>query len=150
MEENNIIDKKENKRSSKFYFLIGMAVASVVLACVFIAYIIQKNIAENKLKLEQEIAAQNRAGIVADSLREVNAQKTLYYNMIRHMANVDSIKKSQRYKKGDIVYLKPDSTLAVVYDIVVDSSFYEYTYILLLNNNFGIPNMSERKDKLIF
>ncbi len=150
MEENNITDKKEEKKSSKYYFLIGMAVASAILSLVFVGYIIQKSQIEEELRAKQELEAQNRAGIVADSLREVNAQKAIYYKMIHHMANVDSIKKSQRYKTGDIVYLKPDSTLAVVYNIVVDSSFSEYTYILLLNNNFGIPNMSERKDKLIF
>jgi predicted RNase H-like nuclease (RuvC/YqgF family) len=72
-----------------------------------------------------------------DSLMRINMFLAKYRILTEAMTYRDSIRTPMQYKIGDIVYLKRDSSRAVVSDIIVGGSKHEYyiKYKVLFKNN---------------
>lgn len=50
-----------------------------------------------------------------------------YRPLIGMLSFRDSVQRQLPFKVGNIVYLKPDSTLAVIKDIIISGSDYEFS-----------------------
>ncbi len=123
---------------------------SIIILIVFsyLGFLFLKRNTEEKAIQEEYQRKRNIE--IADSLREVGKQKAIYYEMINFISKRDSIKKTLRYRAGDIVYLKPDSIRCVIMDVSGDSSLLHYDYVLLTNNLNTEPGIIIRTDKLIY
>lgn len=142
-------DIKSPKLSMKIFFY-GF------FACLAFVLIIWGTVSYQKNKREQKLAEERRkydvehAGIVADSLAKVAAEKAKHRQIVYEINRFDSARATLRYRIGDIVYLKPDSTPGVVTLITADSSLCCYSYMLLLSNKDGQSITCERKEKMVY
>lgn len=68
----------------------------------------------------------NNASALADSAIERNTILATHEPLTLSMIYRDSIRKLLKYKIGEIVFLKPDSSKAVIKDILVGGGKYEY------------------------
>jgi hypothetical protein len=153
MEENIISDNaspKPPKKSNSKSFFWGLSTGF------FIIFIVFGFVEYNDMQNRKKIAEENRkyqlehAVVMQDSLRKVAIIQAKYREMVYKVHKFDSARATLRYRIGDVVYLKPDSTRAAVSEITVDSSLCIYNYILLMHNSEGMPVMFERKEKLIY
>ena len=155
MEDNSEKLQEEIKKKNPFW--MGVIITAVFFGLLFVVYnyfenkkVEQERLTQEKAKRQQELIEKQRAGIIADSLKVVNANKLRYQNMVTFINTRDSIRELLRYKIGDVVYLKPDSIRCVVMDISSDSTLYSYSYVLISNNNNNDPGIIIRNDKLIY
>ena len=123
-------DEKEEKRVKK-----NITIA-VVLVCLFtiIAYsgfilaIIEdgKERKETNKKLQQEQRLNSTCSYKRDSLAKEVKQLSIYKSLTKAMVHRDEATSLLKYKVGDMVYCKRDSSHVVIYDIVIGGSKYEY------------------------
>lgn len=143
-------DEPQNKKSNFKVFAWGF-ITCLVIGMVFVGifkyktYQEEKRFAEERRKYELE-----HATVVRDSLAKVAILEAAHKKMKYEIHRFDSARAKLRYKIGDIVYLKPDSTIGVVSDITADSSLCCFTYILSIGNKDGASIICERKEKMVY
>lgn len=146
---NNTSDKDSvvAKRNSfyLFLFIIGWA-----LSFYLIYHIFSEKEKEKQIRIAQELYQRQRSSIVADSIAEVKKQRAIYYSMIDFIQSRDSVRKTLRYKIGDVVFLKPDSIRCVIMDVSSDSTMNAFSYVMISNNKNNDPGIIIRNDKLIY
>ena len=154
--ENNL-EKTSAEIKKRNPFWMGVIITTVFFGLLFVSYNYFENkkaeeekITQEKAKKAQELIQKQRAGIVADSIRIVNQNKEKYKNMVNLIVSRDSIRKTLRYRIGDVVYLKPDSIRCVIMDVTSDSTLSAYSYTLISNNKNNDPGILIRNDKLIY
>lgn len=153
MEDNKPKDSeiiKEKPMSPIKIFLLG-ALTMLVFALFILAYSSYQD-SERKRKEQEALEKYKREhqSFVNDSLAKVQIEKDKFASMKFFIHKMDSVKKSVRFLPGTIVYLKPDSTRAVVNHLNIDSSFIFYDYSIFFINKDGRPTFEERKDFLIY
>lgn len=85
-----------------------------------------QQVKESQTALNQERADKNSCVYTRDSLKEEVRQLSFYKTLTKAMVHRDEAASLLKYKVGDIVYLKTDSTKAVISDIIIGGSKYEY------------------------
>ena len=82
-------------------------------------------------KLQDEISSLNtkylKTQSSSDSMNLILMRIMPYRPLIGMLSFRDSVQRQLPFKVGNIVYLKPDSTLAVIKDIVIAGSDYEFS-----------------------
>lgn len=141
---------KEKPTSSIKIFSFG-AFAMLVIVLLFLAYSAHQE-SERKRKGKEALDKYKieHQGFVNDSLIKVQIEKDKFASMKFFIHKMDSVKKTVRFKPGDLVYLKPDSTKGVINHLNIDSSFIFYDYSILFISKDGRPVLEERKDFLIY
>lgn len=149
---NNTSDKevKVVKKTNKTYFVFFILILGWVLFFYLLYYIFSEKEKEKQIRIAQELYQKQRSSIVADSIAEVNKQRATYYKMIGFIQSRDSVRKTLRYKIGDVVFLKPDSIRCVIMDVSSDSTMNAFSYVMISNNKNNDPGIIIRNDKLIY
>lgn len=82
-------------------------------------------------KLQDEISSLNtkylKTQSSSDSMNLILMRIMPYRPLIGMLSFRDSVQRQLPFKVGNIVYLKPDSTLAVIKDIIISGSDYEFS-----------------------
>lgn len=141
------VQKPPSNFKTFFYGFLTCLIVGAIVIGMFVHY--QNQLAE-KRQLELDKYNREHASFVADSLEKANNVKKRFEHMKFDINRFDSARATLRYREGDIVFLKPDSTKAVVNNITADSTLCVYTYFLIINNKEGNPVMCERKEKLLY
>ena len=127
MENQNTSEDKRVRRNLIWAF------ASVVLFAAF-AYsgliwaIVQdkKDLAQSNERLLKEQKLNTTCSYNRDSLNKEVANLSIYKSLTKAMVHRDEATKLMKYKVGDFVYMKRDSSKVVVSDIVIGGAKYEY------------------------
>lgn len=139
--------KQKNKYKIFFWIIIS-------LIAVFLGFYIYNDTQEKKKaeleKFEQAKYEASRQKFVSDSLAVVSKNKAEYNKQVTIIKQRDSAFATLRYRIGDIVYLKPDSTKGVVQDIVSDSLMFNFYYYILTRNENGNSPTYYVKEKLVY
>ena len=110
----------------------------IVLSLVFIGlsytiYRLNENVKDNKLTIDNmQLATKNASARyrqlmkAKDSVMLVNAFLARYRNLTVAMSYRDSVRLSMKYKIGDEVHLKRNSSRAIVSDIITGGGKHEY------------------------
>lgn len=96
-----------------------------------------QHIKDLNAKYSKENTLYKKMNKTKDSLIRINMFLAKYRILTEAMTYRDSIRLPMQYKIGDIVYLKRDSSRAVISDIIVGGSKNEYyiKYKVLFKNN---------------
>ena len=96
-----------------------------------------RKIIELQMQYNTESSRYRKLKVTRDSLMRINMYLAKYRALTEAMTYRDSIRLPMKYKVGDVVRLKRDSTRAVVSDIIVGGSGHEYyiKYKVLFKNN---------------
>lgn len=151
--ENASIEQEplKQKSPSNFKTFFYGFITCMVVMLIFIGIVLyRKNQLDIKRQLELDKYNKEHASFVRDSLERVNNLKKIYEHIKYDIHKFDSARATLRYREGDIVFLKPDSTKAVVTSIIADSTLCVYSYFLILKNKEGDPIFCERKEKLLY
>lgn len=149
---NNTSDKEVKivNKKNKTYFIFFILILGWILFFYSLYHIFSEKEKEKQIRIAQELYQKQRSSIVADSIAEVNKQRTIYYKMIGFIQSRDSVRKTLRYKIGDVVFLKPDSIRCVIMDVSSDSTMNAFSYVMISNNKNNDPGIIIRNDKLIY
>lgn len=137
MENQEIIEKK-----SKRNFVI--AIISVVALSVgfpfLLIWILKANgreMAAANTKIQQEQSMNSTCTYKRDSLLKEVKRLSIYESLTKAMVHRDEATLLLKYKVGDFVFIKRDSSKAVVSDIIIGGSKYEYyiKYKVLYKDN---------------
>lgn len=115
----------------KQIILITLSVLGLFISSIFI-FINFKNVEVLKSKDQIIDSLKNANTLYSNTARSrdsciyVNTQLSKYRSLTDAMVYRDSIRKPLRYNIGDIVYLKRDSSRALVTDIIVGGGKYEH------------------------
>lgn len=115
--------------TSIFVICIASLIALVMYVSKDKDQIITALVKELKIKdstLKQTAGLYSTTSIKRDSLTKVNALLSRYRGLTDAMFYRDSVRGPLKYRRGDIVKLKRDSTWVVIDDIIVGGSQYEY------------------------
>lgn len=145
----NEVSKISKKPNYKILFWVLIS-----LITVFLVFYIYDNEQEKKQKAIDEQKRQQyeliHQKIIEDSLIQVRKNQSEYFRQNSIVQKWDSARKVQRFKIGDIVFLKPDSLKGVIYDITVDSSFMSYNFFILIANKGQDPVIFQRSLPLLY
>lgn len=144
MEDKDTIEKPKTSKMKMFMFGYATAAVMAVALTIWIAY-------QNDLKAEAY--AKNRAVHESERLDSIaKADKVIkrYWSMVKYLNRQDSIFSSLKYKIGDIVYLKPDSTRGVVENVIGDEKMDCFTYFILRKSKDGGDEVVQKNIKLIY
>ncbi len=147
MEENVFETKKSHNYQLYFWILV-----SAIILLVGLAFYDQHTKNENAeiQKIEYQKLLKIQEQHKKDSLIIAIKNKEIYLKQVKFLQIRDSALSSLRYKKGDIVYLKPDSVSGCVLGIESDSMMFSYIYYILVANKSQDPTIYKREDILIF
>lgn len=128
--ENNEHDIKEDKRIKRnliyvvvFVFLFAaLAYGSLIWAIVED----KKDLAETNLKLQSEQQQNSNCSYTKDSLYKEVVSLSIYKPLTKAMVHRDEATSLLKYKVGDFVIMKADSSRAVISDIISGGSKFEY------------------------
>jgi len=90
-------------------------------------------IQDTQLSLQQERQGKTQCILQADSLKKINASYSPYKHLVESIVQRDASIKDLKYRAGDQVILKRDSSKVVIQDIITGGSQYEYyvRYVVL-------------------
>jgi hypothetical protein len=137
------------KINYRLYFW-GIIGAMVLIASLVLSYSYKKHQAEELKRSEYAKYEEMHRGQVKDSLALVNRNKAVYAYQLRTMQVRDSAFATLRYRKGDVVYLKPDSLRGCIWGLESDSMMFNYSYYIIVANKGQDPVIFKREDKLIY
>jgi hypothetical protein len=135
MEKNQQTKSEINIKGFLIVFGIIMFFTSGLL---FLAYYTNnKDLKENNNLLLQKQKEESICSYKKDSLSKELSRLAIYKSLTGAMVYRDEVLMELKHKVGDIVYLKRDSSQAVVSDIVIGGSKYEYYihYRVILKDN---------------
>lgn len=130
-----------------FWGLIGV-IGLILFLMVFNSY--KKHQADELRRAEYAKYEEMHRQQVKDSLAVVNRNKAVYAYQLRTMQVRDSAFATLRYRKGDVVYLKPDSLKGCIWGLESDSMMFNYSYYIIVANKGQDPVIFKREDKLIY
>ena len=143
-EKNNSASSPSNSKSSRGKFIFGFIALALIISLI-VNYNYSNSLAdlEKKIidqsgkntdaikKLQDEISSLNtkylKTQSSSDSMNLILMRIMPYRPLIGMLSFRDSVQRQLPFKVGNIVYLKPDSTLAVIKDIVIAGSDYEFS-----------------------
>jgi hypothetical protein len=138
MEENLVSTPPPPKRSKWYLWVLAFLVISAygIIMYVFFADV-KTALADTNDRLLKEQKANSRCNYVRDSLFKEVKNLSSYKALTKAMIQRDEAVGLLKYKIGDFVYLKRDSSHVVVADIVFGGSKYEYyvKYKVLYKDN---------------
>lgn len=114
---------------------VGLIIFLIVIFLGLIAAIVMQNmkvkekelqIKELQSKYSSENSRYNKISATKDSLMLINSFLAKYRALTEAMTYRDSVRIPMQYKIGDVVHLKRDSSRAIISDIVVGGSKYDY------------------------
>ncbi len=119
--------KKEFKK--KTGIILTVSVIAVLIAYTMLFLEIKSSSAEvgvanDKLLNEQKL--NSTCSYKRDSLSHEVMELSLYKSLTKAMVNRDEATSPLKYKAGNFVYLKRDSSKVVISDIIIGGSKYEY------------------------
>ena len=137
--ENSARGFKNNKKKYFFVFIVFTLIISVIVNYNYSKSLdsIKKQLSDQSGKNSEDIKRLQN-GIFAlnakyfkmqanrDSMQLVLLKLNPYRPLVGLLAFRDSVQSLLPFKVGSIVYLKPDSALAVIKDIVISGSDYEF------------------------
>jgi hypothetical protein len=116
--------------SNKPKWFLGILIFAVITGYGIMMYVffsdVKQSLAETNDKLLKEQKANSKCNYVRDSLYKEVTNLATYKALTKAMIQRDEALGLLKYKIGDFVYLKRDSSRAVVSDIVFGGSKYEY------------------------
>lgn len=87
---------------------------------------LKKRIILLERKYKQDSIKLKRTAYMRDSIRVVANYLSKYWALADALYERDSVRVHLKYKVGDMVYIKRDSSKAVVTDIIIGGSRFEY------------------------
>jgi hypothetical protein len=139
MEEEIIEQIKTPINWQKVWTTTGLMLVLLCVMGIGIALFVQK---DNILKAKQQEVDQLKNCNVnllnyKDSLTKENARMTTYKTLCISMAVRDEAVKNLKYKPGDIVRMKIDSSKAVIQDYILGGSKFSYFIMYRITNSDG-------------
>lgn len=119
----NIENKKEGKRS---IFLILFCAILMYGGLIWALMDSRKANSETSAKLLHEQNLNSTCNFKRDSLNREVQQLSIYKSLTKAMVHRDEATSLLKYKVGDFVYMKRDSSRVVISDIVIGGAKYEY------------------------
>ena len=143
-EKNNSASSPSSSKSSRGKFVFGFIVLALIISIIANYNYsnsltdLQKKIIDQSgknsdaiKKVQNEISSLNakylKTQSSSDSMNLILMRIMPYRPLIGMLSFRDSVQRQLPFKVGNIVYLKPDSTLAVIKDIVIAGSDYEFS-----------------------
>lgn len=86
----------------------------------------KKALHETNEKLLNEQSVSSTCSFTRDSLFKVNAELSKYKTLTQAMLHRDEATKQLKYKIGDVVYMKNDSSRVIIEDVLIGGGKYDY------------------------
>lgn len=128
---------QKHQRSWKFIFMMLLLVAMAVSGYVYTVLNYSKSLSDTQAKLLKEQQENSTCTYKRDSLFKEVQQLSIYKALTKAMVHRDEATVLLSHQVGDFVYLKRDSARAVISDIIIGGSKYEYyiKYKVLYKDN---------------
>lgn len=127
MENQNNNEKEKTSTTWLRYYLIPMLVFIIAISgLAYKLYTSNQDNAEMKDKLSKEQLLNSTCSIQRDSLNKAVKRLSVYKSLTLAMVQRDEATELLKYKVGDFVYLKRDSSKVVISDIIIGGAHYEY------------------------
>lgn len=129
MENQKIESSQEKKDKIKIKLMLLTSVLAILIAYVMLFLSFKSNDKDMQAvneKLTKEQSLNSSCSYTRDSLSQEIKELSLYKGLTRAMVNRDEATSPLKYKVGNFVYLKRDSSKVVISDIVIGGSKYEY------------------------
>jgi hypothetical protein len=103
---------------------------------------------ETNEKLLKEQSLSSTCSVTRDSLFKINTELSKYKTLTQAMLHRDEATKQLKYKIGDVVFMKNDSSRVIVEDVLIGGGKYDYyvKYRVLFKDN----TTKEVKPELIY
>jgi uncharacterized protein YktB (UPF0637 family) len=116
---------------SKTKLLIGLSSATIcIIFAIFLDYKGDKEMQENydrlQSALQKELLLNSSCNHHVDSLEYINGELSKFKSLTMAMVHRTDATKDLEYGVGDIVYLKQDSSRAVIEDVLIGGGKYNY------------------------
>jgi hypothetical protein len=120
-------DKLEEKKSNRKIIWITIVISIIVYSVMgLIIFTSKEDLKNANSKLLNEQSLNSTCSYKRDSLTTEVKQLSIYKSLTKAMVHRDEATSLLKYKVGDFVYMKRDSTHVVISDIVIGGSKYEY------------------------
>lgn len=141
------------RTKSILYVCIGLLVVAIGVWGYYNLMVsaIRSSVEERK-KYEAEINKKSLDNLTAnnkiDSLFKINTELSKYKTLSQAMLHRDEATKQLKYKIGDVVFMKNDSSRVIVEDVLIGGGKYDYyvKYRILFKDN----STKEVKPELIY
>lgn len=121
---------QETKRVNKNYIIaITGVILFAILAYSSLVWVIKedkKEIREKSEKLSIEQNFNSVCSLKRNSLLKENEQLSIYKTLTKAMVHRDNATQGLKYKVGDVVIMKRDSSSVLIEDIIIGGSKYNY------------------------
>ena len=141
------------KTKSILYVCIGLLVVAIgVWGYYNLMVTAIRSSVEERSKYEDEINKKSLDNLTAnnkiDSLFKINTELSKYKTLTQAMLHRDEATKQLKYKIGDVVFMKNDSSRVIVEDVLIGGGKYDYyvKYRVLFKDN----TTKEVKPELIY
>lgn len=124
--ETEIERKKAHRILMSMFVAFGVILLSIIALFVWLVQDGKKANEEKNVQLLNEQKLNSTCSYKRDSLIQIVNELSIYRSLTKAMVNRDEATSPLRYKVGNMVYLKRDSTKVVISDIIIGGSKYEY------------------------
>ena len=127
MENQNISEEQRIKKNLKWTVIFVFAFATIMYSGLIWALMDSKKTnQETSDKLLKEQSLNSTCSYKRDSLTKEVKELSIYKSLTKAMVHRDEATSLLKYKVGDFVYMKRDSSRVVISDIVIGGAKYEY------------------------
>ena len=127
MENQNISEEQRIKKNLKWTVIFVFAFATIMYSGLIWALMDSKKTnQETNDKLLKEQSLNSTCSYKRDSLTKEVKELSIYKSLTKAMVHRDEATILLKYKVGDFVYMKRDSSRVVISDIVIGGAKYEY------------------------
>ena len=127
MENQNISEEQRIKKNLKWTVIFVFAFATIMYSGLIWALMDSKKTnQETNDKLLKEQSLNSTCSYKRDSLTKEVKELSIYKSLTKAMVHRDEATSLLKYKVGDFVYMKRDSSRVVISDIVIGGAKYEY------------------------
>ena len=124
--ETEIERQKAHRILMRMFVAFGAILISIIAVFVWLVQDGKKANEEKNVQLLNEQKLNSTCSYKRDSLIKIVNELSIYRSLTQAMVNRDEATSPLKYKVGNMVYLKRDSTKVVISDIIIGGSKYEY------------------------
>ena len=126
MENQNNTEEKKSSNWKRYYLLPMSFLILSICGLAYDLYLTDKESDEANAKFAKEQLLNSTCNYKRDSLTKEVIQLSVYKSLTKAMVHRDEATSLLKYKVGDFVYMKRDSSKVVISDIVIGGAKYEY------------------------